>query len=207
MLCMSACVYHWMLCRKPIAAVVLATWSLCEMMPTQANSTAAASKAQIVVMQASQASAEATTTELRQQMGGHSMEVVRAQQQLQALSRQYSAAASQLHETGTSLACACVASDRALSLLWATASAVMPLPGDRDLFCTSRAEQANGEAMEQLKRLHDEYEAYIAHAQQTGAQRHRCRAAQRIVASNTTKSSNFGAELAEGVRQHCDSQV
>ena len=31
------------------------------------------------------------------------------------------------------------------------------------------AEDANSEAMEQLRRLHDEYEAYISHAKQTGA--------------------------------------
>ena len=53
-----------------------------------------------VPSQAGQANAEATLTELRQQIGGSSMELVRAQQQLQALSRQYSAAAYQLHNTG-----------------------------------------------------------------------------------------------------------
>ena len=55
-------------------------------------------------MQASQANAEAALVDLRQQIGGHSMELVRTQQQLQALSRQYSAAAYQLQHTGALLA-------------------------------------------------------------------------------------------------------
>ena len=59
-------------------------------------------------MQASQASAEATTLELRQQIGGHSIELVRTQQQLQALSRQYSAAAYQLQHTGVRACPVCI---------------------------------------------------------------------------------------------------